>query len=104
MMATAMHTSALATTREHRMLVTLLAACDPCGYVQAGASPASYSHLAPALADCLARPGCRSVDVLGMFPNDADAAAALQFARAALDWWARQREGIPRTGFPPVTL
>lgn len=75
------------TAREVRMLTTLLAGCDPCGYVDQGGSPNLYAGMALATLRRLHR-GTDAVDLLNVFPDDASAPAALQFARVAVHWWS----------------
>lgn len=75
-----------ATAREVRMLTALLAGCDPCRHVTGGDSPDVYAGIALDAVRLLHR-GTRVVDMLDVFPGEADASAVLQFARAAVDWW-----------------
>lgn len=69
------------------MLTSLLAGCDPCGYVDGGGSPNLYAAIALDGVRRLHR-GSDVPDLLGIFPGDADAASALKFARVAIDWWS----------------
>ena len=86
-------------TREHRMYVVLLAACDPCMHVDNGKSAATYSALSTAVMERLGVRGCHPADILELFPPDADASRVLQFCHAALDWWRAQRDAMSRTAF-----
>lgn len=74
------------TAREVRMLTSLLAGTDPCGYVETGGSPNLYAGIA---LDALRRlhRGTDAADLLNIFPGDAAAPAAAQFVRVAVDWW-----------------
>jgi hypothetical protein len=75
--------------REHRMLMALLWACDPCRYVAKGGSVAEYADVAARAVDELnAKPVPRAGDLVALFEGRADPGSAAQFATAALDWWA----------------
>lgn len=76
-------------TREQRMLLTLLASCDPCLTIEAGSTPAAYEALAVLLTHRLQEPGCHAADLFVLFPPDANAARALQLVSTAMDWWSR---------------
>ena len=82
-------------TREVRMLVTLLASCDPCGYVDAGGSPNLYAGVAGDALTVL-HAGAGLIDLVMAMPPEADASAAWRFANAALSWWASKREVTAR--------
>ena len=81
--------------RTARMTMTLLAACDPCGYITAGGSPVEYAALADQVALRLTQGG-RHAEILAVFPGQANGAAALQCATAALDWWTRDHSAASR--------
>ena len=81
------------------MMMTLLASCDPCGTIEAGGSPLDYMSLASKIADRIGVQGCHPADIVMEFPGHADAASALQFASAALDWWSRDRDRISRAPY-----
>lgn len=76
----------VALPRRIRMLTALLAACDPCGHVDAGESPEVYAGAALTALRIL-RSGCESSDILTALPPGAQASAAVAFARSASDWW-----------------
>jgi hypothetical protein len=77
--------------REHRMLMALLWAIDPCRYVAKGGSVSEYGDLAArAVMQLNARPVPRAGDLVSLFNGQADPGSAAQFATAALDWWARR--------------
>ena len=78
------------------MMTALLATCDPCGYVQGGDSPTRYMPLAAALAARFGERGCHPVDLYLQFPDEADAATAMQVCEAATDWWSRDRDAVSR--------
>jgi hypothetical protein len=79
-------------TREHRMLTTLLATCDPCEYVDAGALPFRYNPIAGDVLRLLQRHRHSAADVVMLLPGEADASRAIQFAFAARDWWNNQQD------------
>ena len=80
------------TTREQRMVVTLLAGCDPCFDVDHGRGPESYAALADRVLDALATSGSSITDIFVLFPPDADAARVAQFASVVTDWWRRESQ------------
>ena len=76
--------------RHVRMLTTLLAACDPCGWVDEGGSPNLYAGLALATLKLL-QVGADAPTLLTVLPSDTETPAAMQFTRAAVDWWTEAR-------------
>jgi hypothetical protein len=79
-----------AAAREIRMLTALLAACDPCAYVDGGGHPDLYVDLAVEVS-CRLHDDADAVALLDVFPDDASAVAVSRFAGAALDWVAAAR-------------
>ena len=79
------------------MMMVLLASCDPCRHVADDASPVAYLPLAVAMAERLGTTGCHSVDLYLQFPDEAEAAPALQACEAAVDWWTRDRTAVSRS-------
>jgi hypothetical protein len=72
--------------RVQRMLLALLASCDPCS------GPAQpYDRLAHEAAERLQSGGCQPADLFVLFPEEADASRVLQFTAVAMDWWATDR-------------
>ena len=78
------------------MLTTLLATCDPCGYVDDGQTPFQYNALAGEMLKLFRRRRYSPTDLILTFPGEADAGRALQFAAAATDWWDRQQDAMWR--------
>ena len=74
------------TAREARMLIVMLAACDPCGYVEDGAAPDHYAGISLDVLRRLHR-GDDAGELLAAFPADVLVAGAMRFTSAALDWW-----------------
>lgn len=79
------------------MLVTLLATCDPLGYVDEGQAPFAYNPLAGKVLELFRRRRHTTSDIVMGLPGEADAARAVQFAVAATDWWNTQQDAIWRT-------
>lgn len=79
------------------MFLALLAATDPCGHMERGETLVPYSSIAAATLQRLLRQRYHVADVVMLFPGDADAARALQFANAAVDWWETQCNALSRT-------
>lgn len=75
-----------------RMLEALLASCDPCGAVADGADTHVYAETADRVLLRLRAGGDQAAVMLAV-PPEADAAAALRFAHAALSWWRHRRGG-----------
>ena len=71
-----------------RMLTTLLASCDPCGYLAAGRTAQRYTEAARDVLATL-RGGGGITDVLLTLP-EADVEQAHRFARVAAHWWAKR--------------
>ena len=76
------------------MFTVLLAACDPHGVVAAGAAPTVYVDTAAHVLALVETEGPDEVAIINALDHDADASAALQFARAATDWWKRDRDTV----------
>ena len=87
---------AAASTRDHRMLTTLLAACDPCGYVDGGDSPLRYNAAAGKVLHLFRRRRYSTTDIVLELPGEADAARAVQFAHVASAWWTAQQDAVWR--------
>lgn len=71
-----------------RMLTTLLATCDPCGYVAAGRTAERYTGTARDVLATL-RGGGGISDVLLTLP-EAEVEQAHRFARVATHWWSKR--------------
>lgn len=88
------------TARHVRMLTTLLAGCDPCGWVEAGGSPNLYAGLALEVVGALHRDAGVPAVVM-MLPGEAALEPTTKFARVAVDWWRTTRD--LRNPLPAVT-
>lgn len=73
------------------MLTTLLAGCDPCGWVEAGGSPNLYAGVALEVVGALHR-DVGVPDVIMMLPGEAALEPTTKFARVAVDWWRTTRD------------
>ena len=71
-----------------RMLTTLLASCDPCGYLAAGRTAQRYTEAATNVLATLSGGG-GITDVLLTLP-EAEVEQAHRFARVALHWWSKR--------------
>ena len=85
--------------RHVRMLTTLMAGCDPCGWVDAGRSPNQYAGVALDMLSALHH-GADVPRLLMRFPGDASVEKATRFARVALDWWQTAQDARGAAGFP----
>ena len=74
------------TAREARMLIVMLSACDPCGYVDDAGDPHLYAGIALDVLGRLHR-GDDNGGLLAAFPPDVAVEGAVRFAGAAVDWW-----------------
>ncbi len=89
-------------TREQRMITTLLATCDPCGYVDAGQAPYRYNPLAGRILHLFRRRRSSPSDIVLEFPGEADAARAVQFAFAVVAWWNEHQDAMWRARGGPA--
>lgn len=78
------------------MFLALLAATDPCCHMERGETLVPYSSIAAATVQRLQRQRYHVADIVMLFPGEADAARALQFANAAVDWWEAQCNALSR--------
>ena len=74
--------------RHARMLTSMMAAYDPCGWIEAGGSPSLYTANALEMLRVLRERGDIAALIM-LFPNAGTVAAAASFATVALDWWSR---------------
>ena len=87
------------------MLVALLAACDPCDYLAAGAPTDVYVSVALEVLGTLYG-DADMAGVLGALPPGAPVHAAALFATVALDWWATSRGagGVSQRGASTLSV
>ena len=74
------------TARHVRMLTTLMAGCDPCGWVDQGGSPNLYVEASREVLVALQHRADVTAVVMTL-PGEADVEPAMTFARVAVDWW-----------------